>query len=730
MADFMNDRSFLLKLNQHKVREYLAAIMVLDFETENPIARLEGKVVSGSMTVAANSAVRKTCSLTIVFDEDTKNITDINNLIAIDKKISLSLGLKNPFYHLPQYAQYGEELWFKQGLFVITRASSSISVSSAQVSIELQDKMAFLNGTCGGTLPANTSFHDRIIYDKDGNYTTEYPLIKEIIFEAVNHYGGEHPSRIVIEDVPDVGRKVVRWRGSTPINFQSEIDAKNSGRSFVIAAPPVTGFENTYYQGDLVGYRETPLTYPGELILKMGQTVTNLLDEIVSTLGNYEYFYDAEGIFHFRQIKNYQATGVTPLNYDPTITVEVVDSQGNISQQTQDLDKSLQSLYFPRYTDDAFINEFADQNLVTQIGYNPDYSKIKNDFICWGTKQDDSNSEVMVRYHLAIDVRPKDIPKPVTEEEIEVIRDNYSLCHKTIRKVMNKNDGTISRYAVENAYIPDEVNETWGEVAALSLDEAFPDLDASYHFNWREELYRQALLAYGTSTEGSYYDEELMAEWRNIFDPSSTWDLKGMDSFQRSWEDHFGEDNDETPWAGYTVDVKIAPEKLRYWLDIIDTSAGVGVYGVNRIGRRTIAQENTKINQVFEGEIPDLVFIENTGQPQEMIENTQYYISIGQAYSFVNPDQLQYFQEVNSFGTCYESVRAMLYNNLIYNATASLTTIPILYLDVNKVVHLNFPELGVTGDFVINNISMQFGNNPTMSLSLNFIFIITKSSIC
>lgn len=719
MTDFMNDRSFLLKLNQHKVREYLAAIMVLDFETENPIARLEGKVVSGSMTVAANSAVRKTCSLTIVFDEDTKNITDINNLIAIDKKISLSLGLKNPFYHLPQYAQYGEELWFKQGLFVITRASSSISVSSAQVSIELQDKMAFLNGTCGGTLPANTSFHDRIIYDKDGNYTTEYPLIKEIIFEAVNHYGGEHPSRIVIEDVPDVGRKVVRWRGSTPINFQSEINARNSGRSFVIAAPPVAGFENTYYQGDLVGYKETPLTYPGELILKMGQTVTNLLDEIVSTLGNYEYFYDAEGIFHFRQVKNYQATGVTPLNYDPTITVEVVDSQGNISQQTQDLDKSLQSLYFPRYTDDAFINEFADQNLVTQIGYNPDYSKIKNDFICWGTKQDDSNSEVMVRYHLAIDVRPKDIPKPVTEEEIEVIRDNYSLCHKTIRKVMNKNDGTISRYAVENAYIPDEVNETWGEIAALSLDEAFPDLDASYHFNWREELYRQALLAYGTSTEGSYYDEELMAEWRNIFDPSSTWDLKGMDSFQRSWEDHFGEDNDEIPWAGYTVDVKIAPEKLRYWLDIIDTSAGVGIYGVNRIGRRTIAQENTKINQVFEGEIPDLVFIENTGQPQEMIENTQYYISIGQAYSFVNPDQLQYFQEVNSFGTCYESVREMLYNNLIYNATASLTAIPILYLDVNKVVHLNFPELGITGDFVINNISMQFGNNPTMSLSLN-----------
>lgn len=210
-----------------------------------------------------------------------------------------------------------------------------------------------------------------------------------------------------------------------------------------------------------------------------------------------------------------------------------------------------------------------------------------------------------------------------------------------------------------------------------------------------------------------------MAEWRNIYDPGSTWDRDGIDSFQRGWEDHFGEGNKETPWAGYIVDVKIAPEKLRYWLDIIDTSAEVGAYSVSRIGRRIIAQDNTKINQVFEGEIPDLVFIENTGDPQQMVENTAYYISIGQAYSFVNSDQLQYFQTVNSFGTCYETVREMLYNNLIYNASVSLSCIPIFYLDVNKVIHLNFPELGIVGDFAINNISMQFSANPSMNLSLS-----------
>lgn len=34
--------------------------------------------------------------------------------------------------------------------------------------------------------------------------------------------------------------------------------------------------------------------------MKAGATVTQVLDEIVKALGNYEYFYDEEGIFHFR----------------------------------------------------------------------------------------------------------------------------------------------------------------------------------------------------------------------------------------------------------------------------------------------------------------------------------------------------------------------------------------------------------------------------------------------
>lgn len=716
MADFLSDKTFLLKVNKSHIREYYAAIMVLDFETENPIARLEGKVVSGNMSIAANSPTRRTGSLTLVFDDYTKNITNVSNLIAIDKKISLSIGIRNPFYHTSEYVKYGETLWFKQGVFIITQASSSISTSGATVSVNLIDKMGYLNGTCGGILPASTSFHESIIIDEDENTTTEYPLIKNIIKECVHHFGGEHYSRISVEDVPDVGRVVVRWAADTPINFATD-DSHNPpvrlpGGSFVIGSPPIANFNDSYYKNEVVGYMETPLTYPGELILGAGSTVTQVLDEIVNALGNYEYFYDVDGIFHFRQKNNFQATGNTPLNVTP------------------DEDSQIQSLYLPIYSQDMYINEFQDSELVTQVSFTPNYSNIKNDYVCWGTRNSDGETQTMVRYHLAIDERPKDIPRPDgTDPEYGFyIGDRYSLCHKNIYAVRSKDTNGILRYQVGDASVnEDEYINGNEDLVAPALDDIFSNLGSTYWFNWREELYRQALLAYGTSTEGSYYDEELLAEWRNIFDPTSTMDNKGIESFEKEWKDHYGEE--ETPWYGYKVDVLIAPEKLRYWLDIIDTTANVGQYSVNRIGRRTKVTENSKINEVFSQEINDIVFIENTSQESEserlrILENIQYYISIGQTYCLVTPDQMAYFTQKNSFGTCYETIREQLYQNLIANSSVTLTSIPILYMDVNYIVKLNFPELGVQGDFIINNISWSLGGTPTMQLSLQEALVV------
>lgn len=719
MADFLQDRTFMLKVNRHKIRRYHAAILVLDFETEKPLARLEGKIVSGNINVAANSPTRRTASFNLLFDGQTYNITDINNLIAIDKKISLSVGLDNPFYHTPEYHQYGDVLWFKQGVFVITKASTSISTSALSVSISLSDKMAFLDGTCGGILPACVSFHEQITYDSQGNQTMEYPLIKDIIAEAVHHFGGEHVSKIVVSDVPTNGRIVVQYNGSSPIYFATIQDESGygyelaTGGSFIIGEPPARlkdKYLQRYIKGDNVGYKETPLTYPGELILKAGSKVTQVLDEIVSTLGNYEYFYDVDGVFHFQKKANFQSTGDAPLNL-------------SVSE-----DNALQSLYTPRYSPSLLLNEFLDAELVTNISFNPNWSNIKNDFIYWGSKQESSSSssssssnERLVRYHLAIDSRPEDVPKDRALPGVV----SASLCHEDIVEVKSIDDDTLIRYQLGTAFNEGEkINENF----LWSLDKCFPGQEDAW-FNWREELYRRALLAYGSSTEGSYYDEELRAEWRKLFDPMSTFDRNGSESFQKRWEDKFGELNVSRPWAGYNVDVYSNPEKINYWLDIIDTTANIGKYSVSRIGRRTIVTEDSKINEVFAREVNDIIFVEVPANEKEyqkkMQEVREEYMPIGQTFTFLQQDDWNYFKEVNSYGTCYEGIRGQLYANLIYNSSVSLTTIPILYLDANQCIRLNFKDKGVAGDFIVNSIGFNFGTSPTMTLSLQEAMVVT-----
>jgi hypothetical protein len=61
----------------------------------------------------------------------------------------------------------------------------------------------------------------------------------------------------------------------------------------------VTNYPNECVYNQDIGYELTDFTYPSDLILDAGDTVTDLLDKIIDALGNYEYFFDINGNFIF-----------------------------------------------------------------------------------------------------------------------------------------------------------------------------------------------------------------------------------------------------------------------------------------------------------------------------------------------------------------------------------------------------------------------------------------------
>jgi hypothetical protein len=214
---YLNNPQFLFQLAKEQVVELHAKLTVLDFQ-ERPIQDVTGRIVNGSLNIDGQSAVRRTGNLTVFVEHDTLSYMEIGGLFSLNKKIKIELGVANT---TDSYTNY-PVIWFPQGIFAIVNLSSSHSTSGTSITLQVRDKMVFLNGECGGTITAATSFHEYDEIDPEtGEYFTHKPTIIQIIRELVNHFGGEQLGRIFINDLDSRVKKVMRWNHTQPVYFYS-----------------------------------------------------------------------------------------------------------------------------------------------------------------------------------------------------------------------------------------------------------------------------------------------------------------------------------------------------------------------------------------------------------------------------------------------------------------------------------------------------------------------------
>ena len=125
MSNPLYDKDFLKALHEHNVRTTYARVTVLD-RSEAPVRTIEGKVTGGSVNIDGDAAVRRTCSLTLV--GDAMDVDDI--LFEKKNKFKLEIGLKNDID-----SKYPDIIWFKQGIYLISSFSKSLTTNNLQISI-------------------------------------------------------------------------------------------------------------------------------------------------------------------------------------------------------------------------------------------------------------------------------------------------------------------------------------------------------------------------------------------------------------------------------------------------------------------------------------------------------------------------------------------------------------------------------------------------------------------
>ena len=626
MFEYLNDMDFLTQLDKLHMRVQYAKIILLSFKDEEPIKEIQGSITSGNLSVNGSSAIRRTINLTMLASIDNSNLEDIDNEISINKKIKVLIGYDNP---LKSYKNYGDIIWFPCGLFVLSSANISRSTSGWNISITGKDKMCLLDGTASGTLPASITFHESLVQLDNGDVEIQYPTIFQIIYEAVNHWGGEAIENIIITDIDEEIKMLVRYMGDKPVYFSNDYQS--------LSFEAQEDYPHMFSYGQDAGYKYTDFTYPGELVLNAGDTVVTLLDKIVSTLGNYEYFYNIDGKFVFQEIKNYLNTGSPLLELSP-----------------ED--------YVRSYNNAKFLYSLTDLDTTTAITRNPKYDNVKNDFYVWGKRKTSTGVEVSIRYHLAIDDKP-----------------DIDLAMQNMWEVKDKKSNLIIRY-------------DFNTLDDYSVDDYTVTLVGTPCDEWREELYRRALNAQvSNSVYDNYYDSELIAEWRNLYNPmNKNWDATNH----------------------WNPDVFNDPGSINFWLDFIDTSSALGKYSIKNIGRRTKVVNNNDIKTVYNSEVPDVVFIE--GLDQDLIVK---YQGIGQRFFILTNEYYDMFSISTTGTSCFDQIREMMYQNLCYNTTISLTCLPKYYIEPNNIIRVEDKDSNIYGNYQITQYSLPLTYNGTMSIT-------------
>lgn len=587
MLNTIYSQPVLEEIDKMPIRELYVKLELLNWKEEN-IKEISGLLTGGNIQINGKSSVRRTCSFTFLADDK-----QVQEYIHLNTKFRLYIGLKN---RLPvKYKGEGDILWFKQGVYVFNTASFQHNSTNTTVSVTAKDKMCLLNGDVGGTIPDTVIFHEIEQIDEEGNSTFVQILMYQLIVELVNHYGEEKLQNIFVNNVPLQIRQLMQYQGDRPLFMEYSNDKNVYTGNYTHIKDEASGWQWGYKEftaGEAIGYRLTNFVFPGELISSPGESVCSILDKIKNVLGNFEYYYDIDGKFHFEEIRNYLNNTYIPLT------------------------KLSNGDYEANFNIEDIIYSFKENNrLVSSYNNNPRYENIKNDFVVWGMRKTATGIELPIRYHLAIDNKPS------------------------------------------------------GE-------------------NWREELYQQIMAADPSATDMGYYEKEMKAEWRKLYDPEN-----------KDWQD------------GWNPNVAQDPASLDFFIDFIEpnTSGTYGHYSVSNIGRRTIAVTDKDCVCVFLNEIPDVIFA--VGK-----EEFDKLHSEGYNVSQVNQGFLDQMRVSANNKSCYDRIRELLYQHLTLNETITVNCLPIYWLEPNRKIEVEDAKSRIYGQYMINSMSIPLTYNGTMNI--------------
>lgn len=677
---------FLRSLDQQQNKVKYAKIVALTMD-EQPLEEIEGVITAGSINVDGASAVRRTCQLSLV----TQHINLNNYYWGLHTKFKLSIGLKNFIDK-----KYPDIIWFDQGIFIITNFSTAYSTNSYTINLSGKDKMCRLNGEIGGVINSSVDFgkmDQPIGKDQNGNtifQTIKYP-VREIIKNLVHQYGGEPFHNVIIKDLEEKGLELQEYRYDVPMFIWRKIDSNiyENGtlngtqqcyfrnKATVLQSLKDEGFKFESLLDDFVTSSSDTITFSSAddaqkyylAEISYGQTagykeidlvypdelIANIGEAVTSVLDKIKNF-----LGEFEYFYNLEGQFVFQKKQSALIT------QWNPIENTESEGQQVSSLR----PEERYSYIFSGTKFFTSFNNTPNISNLKNDFTVWGVKG--SNTPIHMRYAIH--------SKPTVYTTIEV------------------SDAELSLYNQQNGLsITGQTSVTY---ATSKLD------DNTIVCDWREIIYQMArdymrynhLDNFELKVSKANREHQRYQNGKTTYEPFYT-DVEGF------WRQLylFNEDSMEYEW---NPAVENAPNELLFWIDFLNPRGEMEKFSIAAIGHRPKAVNDNKVKSIYYKQTPPIIFV----------ENNNFGNSTGYRY-FNVPNMSNMFSKSSQNKTAKASVDDLLYKHSYCIESITINSIPIYYLQPNTCIYINDTDTGISGEYLVNKMTIPLTYNGTMSIT-------------
>lgn len=764
--NYQEDR-FLRKLDKEKNKIHYVKIVILDKE-ERPIKFIEGEVQQGSsISINGNSAVRRTCNLTLIATKEENDLVNIENELSANKKIKILIGIEKnidysedilyyadkenvivaneePFeYGFPKEGEKGiiyadrktktywrwngkeyqkikniynydkEIAWFQLGVFVITQPSISHTVSNCTISLSCKDKMCLLNGEAGGTLPASVTFHeyDQVIGLINCNGDPKEDL--DLIPNEFNIYhdistGKDYSWTEKYGWAEEEGAETVIGTVKPKPNLIYDII-----KTLVINYGGET--ESNVFINDVPLEIKQLFRYTGSKTVCVDETTGDyfLKEDFPERASSGEYSYNEDIGYEYTDFIYPEKTLISGIGES---VCSVLDKIKNV----------LGNFEYFYDVNGHFI--FQEKRNYLNNSYNPEKETMQVKKYYLENSRDagitlaSNNLQILGAENYRVDYYA-DQKSVYTFEEGDELITSYS---NTPNYMNLKNDYHVWGKGIDNNLIHYHVvikkkpvidNGKFRKVVFLK--------DENEKLTGKIRLMKENETVF---TDGVPYNKYIPNDWRAELylqgleanerqERPDMYQQELLDLFDDIYEFGYYDDEEVFHYEGrFKADVK-KPNNLRYFLDYLEPYDRLYGFSVEELGRKIYSGEKEKVYRLYDVKVPDFVILDENYSDEYKNKIIEKCKLAGQQYTII----LNKIHEETALGTIgyssQETLRDWLYQYTSYNETISLQAVPIYYLDANRRITVRDKKTGINGDYIISSITMPLNAGGTMAIT-------------